>query len=180
MKATHVLASFSVLFLGSVWATAFGCGPASSTPAAADQDSAAPVAPSSAPQHLHTYDEILSTLKEGSRVRVVATYSKCLLDGKPGPNAVGSMNFDTFELFGPGVAGNKKEFFAASENHLIRFGQSFVYDYVRIAVSADQSVEIDVVYLDPKTFEVSVDEKITCKLDDGTNGGGVVFVKPTL
>ena len=84
---------------------------------------------------------------------------------------------DTFELFGANLIGNAQPFVGVSQTQLIKFGSGFVYDYVRINVNQDDSVDVLVNYLDPTTFAVSVDETLSCKLSDGTNGAGVTLFK---
>lgn len=178
----HPILAFVALSLGSALGTLHGC---SSSPAHADTGSGGSgggacgpvscVPPS--PAIVTTYSDILTTLKAASRVRVVLDYSKCKLSGMPGPDALGSMNLDTFEWFGPKVLGNPRAFLAASENHLIRLSSGFVYDYVRVSVSDDEKVTVDVQYLDPVTFAVSVDETILCGISDGKTEKGATFYK---
>jgi hypothetical protein len=190
MRFRPVLAFFA-LFLGSAWGAVHGCSvaPTSSGDAQADTGSggaAGGTGSSSCPNVtceypgpalLTSYADLLATLKTGARVRVVLDYAKCTLNGAAGPNALGAMNMDTFEWFGPKVLGNPKAFLAASETHLIRLPSGFVHDYVRVRVAEDDKVTIDVQYIDPKTFEVTVDETIGCGISDATNARGATFYK---
>ena len=182
MKFRPVLA-FAALVLGSAVSSAYGCSttPASSAVAQAGTGVTCPpvtcLAP--APTQILTYADLLAVLKGGGRVRAVFDYPKCDLAGKPGPNALGAMNLDTFEWFGAKVIGNPKAYIGASENHLIGLQSGFVYDYVRTRIFEDGKVTIDVKYLDPLTFAISVDETFTCKISDGTTEGGATFFKTT-
>jgi hypothetical protein len=182
----HPLLAFTAILLGSALGTVHGC---SSGPASADTGGggaggtggACPpvtcVAPTPTPTLITTYADLLATLKSGARVRGVFDYGKCKLSGQPGPNALGAMNFDTFEWFGAKVLGNPKAYLAASENHLIHLTTGFVNDYVRVRVSEDDKVEIEVKYADPQTYALSVDELIQCGLSDGKTELGATFYK---
>ncbi len=174
---------FSALTIGS--ATGFavhGCTDPvmadTGTGGAAGGSSAAQCA-APAPRLLTTYDDLHASLAAGARVRVVLDYSKCTLDGGAAPNALGAMNMDTFEWFGPNVVGNAKPYIAASENHLISFPPGYVYDYVKVRIFDDGKVTVGVQYLDPTTYAVKVDETIECTISDGTNEGGASFFKTT-
>lgn len=178
------LFAFAATVLGSTLGSAYGCssGPANANTGGAG-GTTAPVTcppvtcPAPEPSLLTTYDDLLAALKSGARVRVVLDYTRCTLEGQPGPNALGAMNIDTFEWFGKQVVGNPKAYVAASENHLIRLPSGFVYDYVRVRISEDDSVEVEVKYLDPKTYAVTVDELMECRISDGQTELGATFYK---
>jgi hypothetical protein len=183
----HPLLAFTALVLGSALGTLHGCG---TGPASADTGAGGAtgsgggstvcppvtcVAPT--PTQLTTYADVLATLEGGGRVRVVLDYGKCTLDGAAGPNALGAMNLDTFEWFGAKVVGNPKEYFAASESHLIRLQSGFVNDYVRVRAFEDGSVDVEVKYVDPKTYAITVDELFKCKMNDDKSDLGASFYK---
>ncbi len=120
------------------------------------------------------YRSLTAAVEQGDVVRAVIHYGRCTLeaDGKksPGPDAVGGMDLATFESFAPMLFHNPNGFLAASEARLIshaRYG--YVYDYVKLRVYDDSRVEIVAQYLDPKTFDVKMDELFTCHL--GVAGG---------
>lgn len=50
---------------------------------------------------------------------------------------------------------------------------------MRTRIFDDGKVTIDVQYLDPQTFAISVDETFTCTISDGTTEGGATFFKTT-
>ncbi|MFO0757045.1 MAG: hypothetical protein U0359_11180 [Byssovorax sp.] len=183
----HPFLAFSAIVLGSALGSLHGC---SSGPASADTGAGGGsgtgggsttcppvtcVAPS--PTQLTTYADVLATLKGGGHARVVLDYAKCSLDNSPGPNALGAMSLDTFEWFGAKVVGNPKEYFAASETKLIRLQSGFVNDYVRIRVFEDGSVDVEVKYVNPQTFAITVDELFKCKISDEKNALGATFFK---
>lgn len=173
------LIAVSVAFTaGAAWANLHACSSATIRDARADNDAGAcaPAAPP-APTLIASYADLAKVLQSGGRARAILDYSKCTLDGKPGPNAVGGLGLDTFELFGEGVTGNAKAYIGASETKLIKFGNGFVNDYVRVNVSADNSVEVLVQYLNPSTFAVTVNETLLCTVNDGINGAGVTLYK---
>ena len=193
MKFRPVLA-FVALVVGSALSSAYGCSATPVTSGKAQADTGVGGAMSStgagttcppvtcvapAPAQIVTFADLLAVLKGGGRVRAVFDYTRCDLAGKPGPNAIGAMSLDTFEWFGPKVVGNPKAYIGASENHLIGLQSGFVYDYVRTRIFEDGKVAIDVQYLDPQTFTISVDETFTCTISDGITEGGATFFKTT-
>ncbi len=179
MTSRRVFA-FAAIALGSALGSAHGCssGPANAnTGGGGTCQPVTCVAQPAAPTPITTYADLLATLKSGVRVRAVLDYGKCTIAGKPGPNAIGAMNLDTFEWFGQGVLGNAKAYVAASETHLIKLQSGFVNDYVRVKVMQDDTVQVEVKYLDPQTYAISVDELIDCAIGDGTNNAGATFYK---
>jgi hypothetical protein len=120
------------------------------------------------------YPGLTTALERGGLVRAVIHYGRCTMkaDGKesPGPDAVGGMDLGTYESFAPMLFHNPNGFVAASETRLIahaRYG--YVYDYVKLRIYDDSRVEVVAQYLDPKTFEVKMDELFACRL--GAAGG---------
>jgi len=90
--------------------------------------------------------------------------------GEPGPEAIGGMAFRSWELFAPGVVHNPQAYVAASETHLIRHPtRGFVQNYVKVKVFADDSVEVNAAYLDPKSLRVVMDETFRCTIDHGAS-----------
>ncbi len=172
MTLRFQLALVSALFLGAAFGSTGGC--ASSTGpslAHAGVDDAAAAACTPAPPEdvrIASYANLMTALEGGARVRAVIRYSKCQLDGKGGPDAVGGLSMETFERFAPKLIGNPKAFVASSENHLIRLGADFVFNYARLSVTSDDTATVDVQYLNPTTYAVTVDETFACKLDDGS------------
>jgi len=136
------------------------------------------------PEPLRTFDAFLRALESGRTVRAVIHYARCrlVIDGKDekAPDAVGGMDFRTFEYFAAGSVGNPRGFVSTSETVLIshpRYG--YVQNYVKVRVYEDHTVEITARYLDPKTLKIVMDETFYGSIDDGRNGGGVaLFAEP--
>ena len=125
---------------------------------------------------LHSFGELAATLHDGHEVRAVFDYHACTLVsekgdiGEPGPEAIGGMALRSWELFAPGVVHNPQAFVAASETHLIRHPtRGFVQNYVKVKVFADDSVEVNAAYLDPKSLRVVMDETFRCTIDHGAS-----------
>lgn len=132
------------------------------------------------PEPLRTFDAFLRALESGRTVRAVIHYARCrlVIDGKDekAPDAVGGMDFRTFEYFAAGSVGNPRGFVSTSETVLIshpRYG--YVQNYVKVRVYEDHTVEITARYLDPKTLKIVMDETFHGSIDDGRNGGGVAL-----
>jgi hypothetical protein len=132
---------------------------------------------------IQDFDQLIALLKSGKKVNVVIDYGKCDLysDGKKAdksPNAIGGMDFSTYEYFDSSIfKGRMPSFVTSSQTILInhpRYG--YVYNYVKIKVKKDNSVEVVARYLKPRKlsakYKVVMDELFTAKMD---NGGAVAF-----
>ena len=91
------------------------------------------------------------------------------------------MNIGEWEYFDSSVFKNKvPSFVTASETVLISHpSYGYVYNYVKVKVRLDGSVDIVARYLKPKKFsskfKVVMDETFKGKISDGTNEGGLFF-----
>ncbi|MFA7287520.1 MAG: hypothetical protein WC055_01440 [Melioribacteraceae bacterium] len=129
-----------------------------------------------------SFTELLDNLNSGEIARVIIHYNKCKLyiDGeeKNAPEAIGGMDLKTFEYFAIGSIANDKQIITSSHTVLIshpRYG--YVLNYVKIRLYDDNSVEIIARYLDPKTYEIKMDETFLSVIDDGLNNGGInIFI----
>jgi hypothetical protein len=135
---------------------------------------------------LKNFDELMNALKAGKSVKTVIYYGNCKLfsDGveKPeSPNAIGGMRLDTYEYFDSSVFKNKvPSFVTSSQTVLINHSfYGYVYNYVKVKVRIDQTVEITARYLKPRKFsskfKVVMDEMFKGKIYDGTNDACVWF-----
>ena len=140
----------------------------------------------SAQTKLHSFDDVMNALKAGKSVKAVIYYGKCKLfsDGveeTESPNAIGGMRFDTYEYFDSSVfKGKQPSFITTSETILInQHHYGYVYNYVKIKVKADSSVEITARYLKPRKFsskfKIVMDETFKSQINDGNNNGAVEF-----
>jgi hypothetical protein len=140
----------------------------------------------SAQTSIHNFEELMTALKAGKTVKTVIYYGKCKLfsegvEEAESPNAIGGMKFDTYEYFDSSVFKNKiPSFVTTSQTVLINqpyYG--YVYNYVKVKVRTDNSVEITARYLKPRKFpskfKIVMDETFKGKIDDGTNDGAVLF-----
>jgi len=126
-----------------------------------------------------TFDELMTALKTGNEVRIVAEYGKLALfeEGKQKEksiDAIGGMIITNWEYFAEGVVRNKLAFVTFSANNLIKnpLGKGYVINYVKFRVSADGKVKIIAQYLHPKNYKVKMDESF-----EGTIGNGIgIFV----
>ncbi|NMB81677.1 MAG: hypothetical protein GYA14_07640 [Ignavibacteria bacterium] len=132
---------------------------------------------------LKDFNRLLSSIKSGAEVRTIIHYSlaKLVIDGKTeqAPDAIGGMNLNTFEYFAIGSVRNDKAFVSASETVLIshpRYG--YVLNYIKLRIYEDNTVEIIARYLDPKTYEIKMDEIFYGEINNGSNNGAVyLFLK---
>jgi len=121
---------------------------------------------------LKSFDKLFMALTSGKDVRAVIYYGETVLviDGKEedAPDAVGGMSMWPYEYFAPGVVRNDRAYVTASETALIYHpSYGHVYNYVKMRLYSDDAVEIRAQYLDPKTFEIKMDETFKGKIGSG-------------
>lgn len=129
---------------------------------------------------LNSFEELLTELKNGKTVKVVVNYekTKLVIDGKEeiAPKAIGGFEINSFEYFAKGVVRNEKSFVSISESVLIYHPRyNYVINYVKMRIYDDNSVEITARYLDPKSYEVKMDETFHSEIDNGANDKAVIF-----
>jgi hypothetical protein len=131
-------------------------------------------------QQIFTFEELMSQLKAGKKVTAVFQYTKFKLisdneEQEKIPDAIGGMELSTWEYFAPNAIKNKEAFVVFSENKLIRNpkGEGYVFNYVKVKISADQKVKVTAQYLDANTYHVNMDENFFGYLNDGKNEGGL-------
>ncbi|MEI8204155.1 MAG: VirK family protein [Bacteroidota bacterium] len=143
----------------------------------------------SAQTPVKNFDELMTALKAGKSVKAIIYYGKCKLisDGvekTESPNAIGGMKLETFEYFDSSVFKNKvPTFVTSSQTVLINHSHyGYVYNYIKIKVRIDNSVEITARYLKPRKFsskfKIVMDETFKSKIYNGDNEGAVsLFVE---
>ncbi len=129
---------------------------------------------------LKSFDELLSALKNGETVKVVVDYEKAklIIDNKEekAPDAIGGFKINSFEYFAKGVVRNDKSFISVSESILIYHPRyNYVINYVKMRIYDDNTIEIVARYLDPKTYEVKMDETFISEINNGINNKAVKF-----
>ena len=140
----------------------------------------------SAQTTLHNFEEVMTALKAGKSVKTVIYYAKCKLfsDGveePESPNAIGGMKLETYEYFDTSVfKGKQPSFVTTSQTLLINHRTyGYVYNYVKIKIREDSSVEITARYLKPRKFsskfKIVMDETFKGQINDGKNDGAIVF-----
>ena len=126
------------------------------------------------PTPLTSFDELMTALKSGKKVRVVLYYGKCKLfsDGKEEEksiDAIGGMEILTYEYFAEGVVHNKNAFVTFSASNLIQNpkGKGHVINYVKLRLSSDNKGKIIAQYLNPRNFKVKMDEYFLGDINNG-------------
>lgn len=133
------------------------------------------------PKQLTNFIQIFDALKSGYNVNAVLHYKDCLLvsdgDTVKAPDAIGGMNVMPYEYFAPNVMGNSRAFISSSETvmvYLKGFG-GYLYNYVKLRIYDDNTVEITARYLTIDKLEVKMDETFYGGINDGTNGKPIYF-----
>jgi hypothetical protein len=136
-------------------------------------------------QQLTSFNDMMDALKTGKNVAAVMQYAKFKMisdneEQDKVPDAIGGMDLSTWEYFAPNAVKNKEAFVVFSETKLIQNpkGDGFVYNYVKLRIEASTKVKITARYVDPRTFEVKMDENFFGNINDGKNEGGLLlFIK---
>ena len=128
------------------------------------------------------FQQLMDALNSGENVRAIIHYGKCelIIDSTAvqAPDAIGGMGFQTFEYFAKMSIRNEMAYVTTSETVLIGHPYyGYVYNYAKIRVYEDNSVEIIARYLEPNTYEVKMDETFRTFINDGTNEGAVYLYK---
>lgn len=139
----------------------------------------------SKPVLLKNFNEVLSSLKSGEKVKIVIHYAKCKLniEGKDtlAPDAIGGMDINAFEYFAPKSVKNDKAFISTSQSVLIYHPKrGHLLNYVKVKLDEDNKINILAQYLDVKTYEVKMNETFISALAESEAGtGGVYFYSDT-
>jgi hypothetical protein len=131
-------------------------------------------------KQLNSFEEIMTALNSGQQVKLVMHYAKCQLIsdneiGEKVPEAIGGMTIDVYEYFEKGAVRNDQAFVVFSESKLIQYpkGDGYVYNYVKVKVTADNKVKITAEYLNPVNYGVMMTENFFTSVNDSKNDGGV-------
>jgi hypothetical protein len=127
---------------------------------------------------LKDFDQLMFALRTGSDVRAVIYYSRCklIVDSveTKAPDVIGGMSFTTFEYFAPNSVKNPRAFVTTSETLLISHPKlGHVYNYVKIKIYEDDTVEINAKYLNPASYQVVMDETFYGKISAGDDRNSV-------
>lgn len=127
--------------------------------------------------------KLMESLNAGERVRVVIQYQKCAWQDTTKnyatPDAIAGMDIDTYEYFAIGAVHNKMAFVVFSNSKLIQNpkGKGFVYNYGKVRINADNTVQVTAKYIDPLKFKELMNEIFMGKLNDGTNNEAINLFK---
>jgi hypothetical protein len=132
------------------------------------------------PKQLKNFIQVYDALKSGEKVTAIIHYKKCKLvsEGQEydSPDAVGGMDVLPWEHFAAGLFGKNIAFISSSETVLIYLPKlGYVYNYVKLKISEDNTVEITARYLTTDKYEVKMDETFLSEINDGVNDKAVYF-----
>lgn len=129
-----------------------------------------------AKEQITNFEDLMNKLNSGEEVRIIMHYGDCQLisDNKisVAPRAIGGMSIDTYEYFAKGSIRNKLAFVAFSESKLINM-RDFVINYVKVKITSDDKVRIVAQYVNPKTYEIEMNESFYTEINDKKNDGAV-------
>lgn len=134
----------------------------------------------SQPKQLNNFIQIIDALNSGYRVNAIFHYKDCKLISDSvevkAPDAIGGMDVLPYEYFAPGVIG-KRAFISSSETVMIYLGGAggYLYNYVKLRVYDDNTVEITNRYLSIDKLEVLMDGMFYGEINDGSNGKPIYF-----
>ena len=131
-----------------------------------------------------SFDQLMANLKTGNNINAVLHYAKCNLfvDGEKQEktiDAIGGMPIDVYEYFAEQAVHNEHAFISTSQSKLIQnpIGEGYVYNYVKLKIYDNNTVEVFAKYLDPHSYKESMSEKFKGKINNGTNEEGIYLFK---
>lgn len=122
---------------------------------------------------LGSLDEIMDAFKAGHAVRAVFEYKEMQLISdneivERVPDAIGGMTLDTFEYFAPKSIGNPEGYLSSSKAVLINHpSYGVVYNYAKVRIYESGKVQIVAQYLDPKSYEIRMNESFYAEIGKG-------------
>jgi hypothetical protein len=133
---------------------------------------------------LKSFDEIMTSLKEGKQLQAVFYYQECQLISdneidEEGVDAIGGMSIDTWEYFAEGAIRNKEAFVVSSTYQLISnpLGEGYVYNYVKLKITATGEVKVTANYVESLSQEQIMTENFFTTIFDGKEGAAHFFIK---
>jgi hypothetical protein len=131
------------------------------------------------PQQLvPSYSELLNSISQGSNIRAIMYVKKC--SPSISEDAIAGMSFTNFNKYQVEVNNKKKDTIATSITMLASHPQfGAIYNYVRLRVFADDTVEIFSEYLDPTSFKPLASKTMNCKVSNGHDDNGVMLYRLT-
>ena len=129
------------------------------------------------------FGHLLNDLNNGEKIRIAIDYGKCNWHDttiqKRTPEAVTGMAIDTYEYFAPGAIHNPKAFVVFSTTKLIQNprGKGYVYNYGKVRIFSDNTVQITATYIHPRTYKERMNQVFTGIINNGTNGEGIHLYK---
>ena len=147
------------------------------------------IAADAATKILTNYDQLLQALQQDDNVSAIIHFNHCSAtvpagvkktDVDPG-DTTKRLNFNVFMHY-KAILQNQQHYTIATSNTILTEHHIFgsVYEYARLRVFEDNSVELYTAYLDPKTFEVKAKGTLTCQISNGNDQNGVVLFDATL
>src|SRR5579872_2572575 len=128
-------------------------------------------------QSITNYPDLLNSLSQGHSVRAIMYVNKCSIASATNASndVIAGMNFTVFNKYAVTVGTQLKNAIAISDNKLVehsKFGP--VYNYVRLRVFEDNSVEIFSEYLDPTTYKQLGSMTANCAISNGHDQNGIL------
>lgn len=132
---------------------------------------------------LNSFDHLMEALNNGERVRIIIDYAQCnwqdTTKQSPIPEAITGMDIGTYEYFAPGTIHNQRAYVVFSNTILIEnpIGKGFVYNYGKVRIYEDQSVQVTAKYIHPKRLKVLMNAVFIGRINDGQNGEAIHLYK---
>ena len=135
---------------------------------------------SAQPKQLNNFIQILEALNSGHSVNAVIHFKDCrvVTDSveTKSQDKIKGMELEPFDYYTAGLIG-KRAFISSSNTVMIYLGGGggYFYNYTKIRVFDDNTVEITNRYLTMDKLEVQMDEMSYGEINDGSNGKAVYF-----
>ncbi|MEO8512616.1 MAG: hypothetical protein ABI543_03580 [Ignavibacteria bacterium] len=132
------------------------------------------------PKQLNNFIQILDALNSGYKVNAVIHFKDCrvVTDSveSKSQDKIKGIELIPYDYYSAGLIG-KKAFISVSQNVMVFLGGGggYFYNYMKIRIYDDNTVEITNRYLTIDKLEVQMNEMSYGEINDGTNGKAVYF-----
>ncbi len=134
----------------------------------------------SEPKQLNNFIQILDALNAGYNVNAVIHFKDCkvIVDSveSKSQDKIKGIELTPYDYYAPGLIG-KRAFISVSQNVMVFLGGGggYFYNYMKIRIYEDNTVEITNRYLTTDKLEVQMNEMSYGEINNGSNDKAIYF-----
>jgi len=129
---------------------------------------------------ISSYQQLLTTLKQGDEVRAILNLAQCTGQDAKSPQVIGGMNFTQFNQHQIKHNDELVPVIATSINMLVESAQyGHAYNYVRLRIFENNTAEVVSAFLNAKDFSVYKQTTFQCQLSNDKQEKGITLYQIT-